>query len=137
MANTSIDPLEERPTESLRQRRGSSFRRRLKRTTSDAPEVAMHVLLPKIFAGQIEPVEYDSDAESVSSTDSAVTLITPLEEIEDTTRITISSNDDLLERFFEADRFINRDLTHVYSKCDHHRLPQINAHGTPLSGTFH
>ncbi|KAK4504535.1 hypothetical protein PRZ48_005451 [Zasmidium cellare] len=92
MADMNLPPLEPCSLNPARPRRHSSFHRRSKQPNSGTPEIAVHVLLPKIFGGQIVPYEdgIDSDDGNVSSPDSAVMVATP-QGMEDIPFLTLST----------------------------------------------
>ncbi|KAF2168632.1 hypothetical protein M409DRAFT_53271 [Zasmidium cellare ATCC 36951] len=103
MASRYLPPLETRSLNSTRPRRGSSFRRRSKQSHPGSSEVAVHVLLPKIFGGQLVPSEYESESDDgeVSSPDSAVMVATS-QGMEDIPFITLSSPDEPTYRLSDA-----------------------------------
>lgn len=90
-----LPQLETRTLELARRRRASSIRRRMKRSELGTPEVAVHVLLPKIFSGHFLSfeAETDSDEGDVSSPDSGVMVATP-EGIDEIPSISLSNYDE-------------------------------------------
>lgn len=94
MADTVLPQLRTRSMDLTGRRRASSIRRRMKRSDPGTPEVAVHVLLPKIFGGQVVPFEEegDSDQEYLSSPDSGDMVATP-EDMDEIPTISLLNHD--------------------------------------------